>query len=81
MRDRNLLFGIRWSVDRYDPQRLCGGGSSGLRGVAMIDWTKGLTPEEIEFYKKMREEQQEAKKKGVKGEIDLILKNVEDGEK
>ena len=29
----------------------------------MIDWTKGLTPKEIEFYKKMREEQQEAKKK------------------
>ena len=45
----------------------------------MIDWTKGLTPEEIEFYQKMREEQQEAKKKGVKGEIDLILKNVEEG--
>ena len=45
----------------------------------MIDWTKGLTPEEIEFYQKMREEQQEAKKKGVKGEIELILKNVEEG--
>ena len=35
MRDRNLLFGIRWGVDRYDTQRLCGGYSSGLRGVAM----------------------------------------------
>ena len=35
MRDRNLLFRIRWGVDRYDPQRLCGGYSSGLRGVAM----------------------------------------------
>jgi hypothetical protein len=35
VRDRNLLFGIRWGVDRYDPQRLCGGCSSGLRGVAM----------------------------------------------
>ena len=79
MRDRNLLFGIRWGVNRYDPQRLCGGCSSSLRGVAMIDWTKGLTPEEIEFYKKMREEQQEAKKKGVKGEIDLILKNLKEG--
>ena len=45
----------------------------------MIDWTKGLTPEEIKFYKKMREEQQEAKKKGVKGEIDLILKNLKEG--
>ena len=45
----------------------------------MIDWTKGLTPEEIEFYKKMLEEQQVAKKKGVKEEIDLILKNVEEG--
>ena len=35
MRDRNLLLGIRWGVDRYDPQRLCGGYSSGLRGVEM----------------------------------------------
>ena len=35
MRDRNLLFGIRWGIDRYDPQRLCGGYSSSLRGVAM----------------------------------------------
>ena len=35
MRDRDLLFGIRWGVDRYDTQRLCGGYSSGLRGVAM----------------------------------------------
>ena len=35
MRDRNLLFGIRWGVDQYDTQRLCGGYSSGLRGVAM----------------------------------------------
>ena len=35
MRDRNLLFGVRWGIDRYDPQRLCGGYSSGLRGVAM----------------------------------------------
>ena len=32
----------------------------------MIDWYKGLSEEEIEMYKKMREEQQEAKKKGVK---------------
>ncbi len=32
MRDRNLLLGIRWGVDRYDPQRLCGGCTSGLRG-------------------------------------------------
>ena len=46
----------------------------------MINWYEGLTPEEIEFYKKMREEQQEAKKKGVKGEIDLILKNVKDND-
>ena len=44
----------------------------------MIDWTKGLTPKEIEFYKKMRKEQQEAKKKGVKGEIVLILKNIKE---
>tara|TARA_R100001510_G_scaffold45548_1_gene42259 strand:- start:626 stop:766 length:141 start_codon:yes stop_codon:yes gene_type:complete len=44
----------------------------------MIDWTDGLTPEEIEFYKKVREEQQEAKKKGVKGEIDLILKDIKE---
>ena len=35
VRDRNLLFGIRWGIDRYDTQRLCGGYSSGLRGVAM----------------------------------------------
>ena len=35
MRDRNLLLGIRWGVDRYDTQRLCGGCSSGLRGVEM----------------------------------------------
>ena len=35
MRDRNLLFGIRWGVDRYDPQRLCSGYSGSLRGVAM----------------------------------------------
>ena len=32
MRNGNLLFGIRWGIDRYDPQRLCGGCSSGLRG-------------------------------------------------
>jgi hypothetical protein len=32
VRDRNLLLGIRWGVDRYDPQRLCGGCTSGLRG-------------------------------------------------
>ena len=50
------------------------------RRISMINWYKGLTPEEIEFYKKMREEQQEAKKKGVKGEIDLILKNVKDND-
>ena len=43
MRDRNLLFGIRWGVDRYDAQRLCGGCSSGLRGVAMRKFT-------VEFY-------------------------------
>ena len=43
MRDRNLLLGIRWGVDRYDPQRLCGGYSSGLRGVAMRKFT-------VEFY-------------------------------
>ena len=35
MRDRNLLFRVRWGVDRYDTQRLCGGCSSGLQGVAM----------------------------------------------
>ena len=46
----------------------------------MINWYEGLTPEEIEFYKKMREEQQKAKKKGVKGEIDLILINVKDND-
>ena len=44
----------------------------------MIDWTKGLSSEEIELYKKMREEQQEAKKKGVKGEIELILKGIKE---
>ena len=44
----------------------------------MIDWYKGLSEEEIEMYKKMREEQQEAKKKGVKGEVDLILKNLQE---
>ena len=47
----------------------------------MIDWTKGLTPKEIEFYKKMRKELQEAKKKGVKGEIELILKNIKEDDK
>ena len=46
----------------------------------MIDWYKGLSEEEIEMYKKMREEQQEAKKKGVKGEVDLILKNLQEQE-
>ena len=35
MRNGNLLFGIRWGIDRYDTQRLCGGCSSGLRGVEM----------------------------------------------
>ena len=46
----------------------------------MINWYKGLSKEEIEIYKKMREEQQEAKKKGVKGEVDLILKNLQEQE-
>ena len=46
----------------------------------MIDWYKGLSKEEIEMYKKMREEQQEAKRKGVKGEVDLILKNLQEQE-
>ena len=43
MRNGNLLFGIRWGIDRYDTQRLCGGCSSGLRGVAMRKFT-------VEFY-------------------------------
>ena len=46
----------------------------------MIDWYKGLSEEEIEMYKKMREEQQAAKKKGVKGQVELILKNLEEQE-
>ena len=46
----------------------------------MIDWYKGLSEEEIEMYKKMREEQQEAKKKGVKGKVDVILKNLQEQE-
>ena len=45
MRNRNLLFRIRWGVNRYDTQRLCGGYSSGLRGVAMRKFT-------VEFYAK-----------------------------
>ena len=43
MRNGNLLLGIRWGIDRYDPQRLCGGCTSGLRGVAMRKFT-------VEFY-------------------------------
>ena len=35
MRNGNLLLGIRWGIDRYDTQRLCGGCSSGLRGLEM----------------------------------------------
>ena len=46
----------------------------------MIDWYKGLSEEEIKMYKKMREEQQEAKKKGVKGQVELILKNLQEQE-
>lgn len=45
----------------------------------MIDWTKGLTPEEIEFYKKMREEQQEAKK-DIGKFVESILKNIKEDE-
>ena len=46
----------------------------------MINWYKGLSKEEIEIYKKMREEQQEAKKKGTKGQVELILKNLQEQE-
>ena len=42
-----------------------------------INWTDGLSPEEIEMYKKMRAKQQAAKQKGVKGQLDLILEDLE----
>ena len=43
-----------------------------------MDWYKGLSEQEIKMYKQMREEQQEAKKKGITGEIELILKNLKE---
>ena len=52
MRNRNLLFRIRWGVNRYDPQRLCGGYSSGLRGVAMNQHEYKQLQEAIDFLKK-----------------------------
>ena len=54
MRNRNLLLGSRWGVDRYDTQRLRGGCSSGLRGVAMKVLSKTILRLKSQIYEKQK---------------------------